>query len=199
MTGIVHPDRIIANVGAKPGDRLYLTKPLGVGIIATAIQREMAGAEAIGEAIELMAGLNAGAGAAMSAVGVSAATDVTGFGLIGHLFEMTSGSKVRARVNLSAVPVLEAAWGLIRKGVAPGGAVRNRAYFGETVRWMDKLDDEEQLVLCDPQTSGGMLIAIPRDRAELLEDALHRSKVPTIACIGDIVGDDERGMIEVVR
>lgn len=199
VTGLVHPDKIIMNVGAKPGDRLYLTKPLGIGIITTGIKRDLVGKETIKKAVEVMATLNAGAGAAMTEVGVSAATDITGFGLLGHLREMTCGSGVRARLCLSAIPIINEAWELARQGVVPGGAYDNRAYLHEAVQWAEGIDEAEQLVLCDPQTSGGMLISIPAERGEQLERALRDTNVPVAACIGEILGEDEGGTIIVTR
>ncbi len=199
VTGLVHPDKIITNVGAKPGDRLYLTKPLGIGIITTAIKRELVSEETIKKAVEVMATLNAGAAIAMNTVGVSAATDITGFGFIGHLSEMTRSSKVRAQVHLSATPVLDETWDLVRKGVAPGGSHNNKVYFSNVVKWSDDIDDAEQLVLCDAQTSGGMLISIPAERGKHLEEALGRSNVQTVSCVGEIIGEDGQGAIIVVR
>jgi len=199
VTGLVHPDKIIMNVGAKPGDRLYLTKPLGIGIITTGIKRDLVSKETIKKAVEVMATLNAGAGAAMTAVGVSAATDITGFGLMGHLREMTCGSGVRARLFLSAIPVLDEAWELARQGVVPGGARNNLTYLQDAVQWAEGIDETERLVLCDPQTSGGMLISIPAERADQLERALRDAGVPVIAGIGEIISEDEGGAIIVTR
>lgn len=199
VTGLVHPDRIVANVGARPGDRLYLTKPLGIGIITTAIKRGLVGPQTIKKAVETMATLNAAAGEAMAKVGVAAATDITGFGLMGHLHEMTGGSGVSARVRLSAVPVLEEAWELVRQGIAPGGTHNNLAYFGKHIQWAEEVDLASRLIVCDAQTSGGMLIAVPAERAARLEQELkRRSGVLAVACIGEIIAEDTDGTIMVV-
>jgi selenide,water dikinase len=190
VLGEVHPDRIVTKAGARPGDRLFLTKPLGIGIISTGIKRGKVGPEVISEAVEVMTALNAGAADAMTSVGPSAGTDVTGFGLLGHLNEMVSQSGVGARVYLNRVPVLSAAWGLARDGVVPGGTRRNLAYLLDRVTWADGIGEAERLVLADAQTSGGLLIAVPADRAEALRAALSARGTLATAEIGEIVSGD---------
>ena len=172
VTGFVHPDRVVTNAAARPGDRLVLTKPLGLGVITTGIKQERTTRSTIDEAIRVMAALNRAAGQAMTDVGVSAATDITGFGLLGHLHEMTRASGVRARILLSAVPILEEAWGLARAGTVPGGTQRNRAALAGAVIW-EGIDEDGQILLCDAQTSGGLLIAVPGDRLARLVQALR--------------------------
>lgn len=190
VTGIVHPDRIVRNVGARPGDALVLTKPIGTGIVSTAIKRDVASAEAIEEAVASMATLNRSASEAMVEVGVNAATDVTGFGLLGHLSEMTLGSGVGALIRLSDVPLLPTTHDLARADVIPGGTRRNQAAIDPLVRWDAAVDPVSQAILCDAQTSGGLLIAVPRERLNALAAALSARGV-LAARIGEIVADGD--------
>ncbi len=194
--GEAHPERIVKKSGARPGDRLVLTKPLGIGIISTGIKRSKVGQEVIRQAVDVMTTLNAGAAEAMTSVGPSAGTDVTGFGLLGHLSEMVTQSGVGARVYLDRVPVLPAAWDLAREGVVPGGTRRNHAFFSGRVTWADGVDETEQLVLADAQTSGGLLIAVPAERAEALKAALVAKGTLAAAEIGEVTPGEG---IEVVR
>ena len=196
VTGIVHPDRIVRNVGARVGDRLFLTKPLGAGIVSTAVKRGVADAAMVARAVDVMATLNRAAAEAMMAVGPSAGTDVTGFGLLGHLSEMTRGSGVAARVRASSIPVQPGVYELARQDVVPGGTKRNHAGLEGIVRWAPEIDLAMQLVIADAQTSGGLLIAVAAERAEALREALERAGTPAAAEIGEIVVGE--GWIEVV-
>jgi selenide,water dikinase len=195
VTGLVHPDRIVRNVGARVGDRLFLTKPIGSGIVATAIKRGLAEPELIRQTVAIMATLNQAAAEAMLEVGVDACTDVTGFGLLGHLAEMTGGSGVAARVYAERVPVIPRARELARQDVVPGGTRRNHAGAADVVRWPVRMAEAEQLVLADAQTSGGLLLAVRPERAEALRSALVARGAPAAAEIGEIVPGD--GWIEV--
>ncbi len=200
-TGRIHPDRIWKNVGAKPGDDLVLTKPLGMGIISTAIKREKAAPALIQRAIEIMATLNRGAAEAVTAAGgADAVTDVTGFGLLGHLHEMTAGGGVGARLRLSDVPILDGVWDLARAGLVPGGTERNFKHLqaAQAVEWAAGITELEQMVLSDAQTSGGLLVAVPRARTAALLDRLRTARTPIAARIGEIV-EDPRGHIWVDR
>lgn len=194
VTGFVHPDRVVTNASARPGDILVLTKPLGMGVITTGIKQGRTSRETADEAIRIMATLNRAAADAMIEIGVSAATDVTGFGLLGHLHEMTRAAAVRARVRLAAVPVLEEAWALVRQRAIPGGTERNRAALGAAVTW-DGVAEDAQVIVCDAQTSGGLLIAVPEDRLDRLCGAL-RERGTLAAVIGEITGAG-RGEITV--
>ena len=196
VTGFVHPDRVVTNAAARPGDRLVLTKPLGLGVITTGIKQERTTRSTIDEAIRVMAALNRAAGQAMADVGASAATDITGFGLLGHLHEMTRASGVRARILLSAVPILEEAWGLARAGIVPGGTQRNRAALAGAVIW-EGIDEDGQILLCDAQTSGGLLIAVPGDRLARLVQALRAGGALASEVVGEITGEGA-GEITVV-
>jgi selenide,water dikinase len=158
VTGLARQDRIIRNSTARRGDRLYLTKPLGLGIISTAIKREAATEEQVRRAVEVMVELNDRAAEAMAEVGVDAATDVTGFGLLGHLHTMLVASGLSARLDAGAIPFLPGVIGLARSDVVPGGTIRNHSFLSEFVAWGD-LDRPGQLALADAQTSGGLLMA----------------------------------------
>ena len=197
VTGLVHPDRIVRNVGARPGDRLFLTKPLGAGIVSTAVKRGLAEPGLVKRAVDVMATLNRAAAEAMLSAGPSAATDVTGFGLLGHLHELTAGSGVAARVRADAVPVQPGVDELARQDVVPGGTKRNHAALEGIVRWAAGIDLTRQLVLADAQTSGGLLIAVPQDKlAGLLADLKKRGTLAQ-AVIGSVTAGDKPGVIEV--
>ena len=200
VTGLIHPDKIVRNVGARPGDALILTKPIGVGIITTAIKQGIA-SEAVTELVtHQMATLNEAASHAMLEIGIHAATDITGYGLLGHLFELTSASKVGAELSLANIPVIEEAWQYVREGAVPAGTQRNWNYLENVragVRWHSSLTEDQKIVLCDAQTSGGLVIAVAPDRRNDLVDALKRHKVATIAEIGRVT-DDSNGVITVV-
>lgn len=191
VTGLIDPTRIYRNSTAGIGDDLVLTKPLGIGIITTAIKRGKATQPTIDTAIALMATLNKGASEAMVTVGAHACTDVTGFGLLGHLREMTAGSKVGARVSLSKVPVLPEAWDLLQEGICPGGTQRNYESLQGAIVWDPKIHSEAQLILCDAQTSGGLLIAVPKDKTATLIHSLNEHKTLASAVIGEIVEDPD--------
>jgi selenide,water dikinase len=186
--GLVHPARVVANRGARPGDALVLTKPLGIGIITTAIKRESVGEETMQRAIASMAALNRAASEAMVAIGVSAATDVTGFGLLGHLAELLRSSQVGARIEAEAVPLLPDVPALARAGFVPGGSRRNLEGLADFVRWGDGTDEATRLILADAQTSGGLLISVPGERSRPLLDGLAERGVSGVV-IGQVVSD----------
>jgi len=184
VTGVVHPERVVRNVGARPGDQLVLTKPLGIGILTTGIKQGQTSPEAAEEAVRVMERLNRDASAAMVEVGVHAATDVTGFGLLGHLYEMTSASAVQAVLWFTRIPVIEEARALADRGAIAGGTARNYEYLTSKVDF-GRLSVGEQLVLADAQTSGGLLMAVPGERLEDLRAALRRRGVDD-AHVGEI-------------
>jgi selenide,water dikinase len=198
VTGLVHPDSILRNSTARPGDRLFLTKPLGMGIISTAIKRDLASPALIERAVAVMTTLNKGAARAALDIGVDACTDVTGFGLLGHLHEMTAGSGCGARIVFSHVPILDGVLELARQGVVPGGTKRNLAYAESFTSFDAALDDAQRLILADAQTSGGLLLAVPAQHAGALAQALADQHVPVVAEIGEIT-DDRSGRIVVER
>ncbi|MDQ7030830.1 MAG: selenide, water dikinase SelD [Ardenticatenia bacterium] len=190
VTGVVHPRRLVDNRGGRPGDVLVLTKPLGTGIITTAHKRDVASEEAVHRAVEVMACLNRAASEAMLAAGAHAATDITGYGLLGHLHEMLLASGTAAEIVFEAVPVLPDAWTYAADEIVPGGSINNHAYLTNTreaITWDDTLTWPQQIVLCDAQTSGGLLIAVPEQRLPRLLDELAHREVSTRAVIGRIV------------
>ncbi len=197
VTGLVHPERVVTNAGARPGDRLVLTKPLGIGVITTGIKQQRASPEAVEAATRVMLELNRAASEAMVQVGVHACTDVTGYGLVGHLGEMARASGVDVRLYASRVPVLEEAWPLVRERVFPGGTHRNRRAAAKFARWAAGVSEEYQMLLCDPQTSGGLLIAVSADRGELLRQALFGRGVSSVAEVGEVVGPGV-GRVEIL-
>ena len=200
VTGVVHPEEVVSNAGARPGDSLILTKPIGTGLIATAIKRGVAADGEIEAAIETMARLNAGAARAMRRVGASAATDVTGFGLLGHLGEMIRASAVSAEVELAAVPLLAGARRLAADKVVPGGTERNLVSAERFTRF-GAVDRTDRLLLADAQTSGGLLIAIPAPLVRATLQALEEEG-ESGAVIGRIVerdfADGPAGAVAVV-
>ena len=177
VTGTIEPGKQITNAGARPGDALVLTKPIGTGIITTAGKREQVSVDVLDNAIVVMSTLNKAASEAMVEVGVHACVDVTGFGLIGHLLGMLKASNVSTEVSFSDVPLLEGAERLAADGVVPGGTRRNRKAAETSVEWAGALREHEKLLLCDAQTSGGLLIAVAEDRKDALLAALQRRGV----------------------
>lgn len=196
VTGLVDPRRILKNIGARPGDLLVLTKPLGSGILTTAIKKGVLAEEPRRRIIEVMKTLNRAAAEALVGLDVHALTDVTGFGLLGHLGEMTGGSGVSARLNLSAIPAFDEAWQLARQCVYPGGAMRNLEAFGDRATWGEGVPDEARIVIADPQTSGGLLIAIAPHHVDELVRRLAAVGTLAQAVIGEIF-DDPTGRIIV--
>jgi selenide,water dikinase len=187
VTGLVHPARYVSNAGARPGDVLFLTKPIGIGVITTGIKQDTTPPAVAAEAIRVMNTLNRAASEAMMQVGVHAATDVTGFGLLGHLYEMVDASGVAARISAAAVPVLPGAADLAGHGAVAGGTARNLEWLADKVRWAPTIDEITRILLADAQTSGGLLIAVVPERAAALEQAMHARGVELIARIGAIV------------
>jgi selenide,water dikinase len=198
VVGTIHPKRVLTNAGAKPGDALVLTKPLGLGIIATAAKNNEDRLGAIGQAITLMTTLNGPGAQVMLSVGAHALTDVTGFGLLGHLRNITAASKVTAQVWLDQVPVLPAAQEYVRAGIAPGGTHANWRFLTEWARYEEGITKEEQLLLCDAQTSGGLLAAIPAAQADAAVRQLQKAGTPCAAVVGRITRAGD-GRIEVSR
>jgi selenide,water dikinase len=198
VTGLAHPRRIVTNAGARPDDVLILTKPLGLGILTTGIDRRLVNGDAIERATRVMLQLNRAASEAMLAAGVHACTDVSGFGLLGHLREMVAASGVGARVSLAAVPVLAEAWGLVEQDCIPDGTRNNLNYLADFVDWSPAVPAAARMLLCDAQTSGGLLIAVPRRRAEKLLRALRRAGIEPTAAIGTII-PEPKGRIRVVK
>lgn len=179
VTGTVHPDRVVTNAGAKIGDQLVLTKPIGIGILTTALKRDLLTAEETERVTQTMATLNREAAQAMLQVGVHACTDVTGFGLLGHLFEIATASQVGFRVRSASVGVLEPARKWLGEGVLPGGSLKNRLYLEASgcLAWGTGVDEHSRALLCDAVTSGGLLMSVAPDKAGALDAALAQRGV----------------------
>jgi selenide, water dikinase len=187
VVGTVHPQRVRTNAGARPGDALVLTKPLGLGIISTAAKNGEDRLGAIADAIRVMTTLNRAAADVLGRYEVHALTDVTGFGLLGHLRNMTSASAVTAEVWFDAVPILPAAREYVQAGVAPGGTHANWRFLADWVEYDADVSKEAQLLLCDAQTSGGLLASIPAAQAAEVVGALRAAGAHAAAQIGCIV------------
>ena len=193
--GEVDPARMVTNAAARPGDAMVLTKPIGSGVIATAIKNDVAPEEVVAAAIDVMTTLNRGASEAMVAAGVRAGTDVTGFGLLGHLHRLLAASGVAARVRANAVPLIEGALALAEAGNVPGGTVRNLADVAASVSFAATVDQRTRTLLGDAQTSGGLLVAVAPERLNALLEALA-GVAPVGAVIGEVV-EGPPGRIEV--
>jgi len=196
VTGIIHPDKVIHNGGARPGDRLILTKPLGTGIIGTAIKGGKAKEEAIARIVTSMSALNREASELMIETGINACTDITGFGLLGHASEMIEGSDVGIIINAATVPLFPEARELAETGMIPGGLHRNRDFRKDMIDIDDKVPQYLQDILFDPQTSGGLLIAVPEKKASKLLKELHTAGIKEATIIGKVVAGP-KGRIQI--
>lgn len=203
VTGIVNPKSYIRNSGARPGDRLVLTKAIGTGVITTAGKGGKVAPEVLAGAVASMTMLNRAASEAMLEAGVNAATDITGFGLLGHLKSMAAASGASAKITVGAVPLLNGATELAAAGVVPGGTKRNAEALGDAVRWHPSLSSVDRILMCDAQTSGGLLIAVAQDRLEPLVAALMRRGVGHSAVVGEVLdgrgGHDRRHSLKGAR
>jgi len=197
VIGEVHPDRALTNAGACAGDVLVLTKPIGTGILATALKRDALIETGMADAVRSMTTLNDGAARAALAVGVSAATDVTGFGLLGHLGNILAASKLSAEIAYEALPILPHAWNLANRGIVPGGTQRNLAAATQ-VEWADDLAPADRVLCVDAQTSGGLLLAVPAENEAALLAALREAATPAAAVIGRLTAGPV-GQIRVSR
>ncbi|HCU72502.1 MAG: selenide, water dikinase SelD [Chloroflexi bacterium] len=186
VLGTAHPDAITQNIGARPDDLLVLTKPLGTGIVTTAIKHDEAGPDAVTAAIDSMRELNEKPALLARQHGAHAVTDVTGYGLLGHLKEMLEASGVSADINAARCQALPDVWPLIKKGHIPGGTMRNLHAINDDVSWHPKLEEAHKILLADAQTSGGLLIAIPPEDQNALSQALARDTGREITTIGRI-------------
>ena len=196
VTGTVDPNAVWTNAGAKVGDALILTKSLGIGVITTAIKEQAASEEAISAALASMRTLNKAARDAAAAVGPNACTDVTGFGLTGHLYQMMRASGVTARIYAERVPLLPGALELARQGVGPGGTQRNKDYFGAYVSLASTVEAAVADLLFDPQTSGGLLLSVAGDKTEAMLAAMTAHSV-SASVIGAVM-EASAGHVEVV-
>ena len=197
VTGTIHPDKVVRNSTARAGDKLILTKPLGTGIISTAIKAGKADAATIEAVTKSMSELNKTASELMVKVGVSACTDVTGFGLLGHACEMIEGREIGMVIDSAALPYFPAFKELSEIGTVPGGLNRNRDYRKDMVDIASNIPKFLQYLLFDPQTSGGLLISVPPEKANQLLDSLHNNGITAAVLIGKVVSEN-KGRIKVV-
>ena len=196
VTGVVHPNRILTNTHARPGDRLVLTKPLGTGIIATALKGKMASRESVMKITESMTTLNRVASEVMVEVGVNACTDITGFGLLGHALEMAIASDVGIIIQLQSVPIFPEAEEYASRGMVPGGTGRNRDFAACRVEISGDVPDIKMDILYDAQTSGGLPISVEGKKVAVLLEQLHAKGVQGATVIGEIL-EDPKGSIVV--
>ncbi len=178
VAGMVNPQKMFTKGDARPGDRLYLTKPLGFGTITTALKRQLVRAEDLAEAVSWMVRLNREASLAGSASGVRAATDITGYSFIGHALEVANASRVGLQIRFDQVPVLQSALTYAAQYIFPGGAYDNRLYFQQHVMYARELGEDQQMLLYDPQTSGGLLLAVPAARRADFESSMQKHNAP---------------------
>ena len=194
VSGFVHPDKVLTNNNARVGDVLVLTKPIGLGIINTAIKGELADKESYNEAVHVMKTLNKYAKEALDKVKINAVTDITGFGLLGHGLEMAEGSNVSIKIYHDRVPLVKNTLEYAEMGLVPAGAYSNRGYIGDNIVFKNKIPEAMEDALFDPQTSGGLLVSLPKDEVDLLLEELKNS--PTkYAIIGEVVEKEEYYLI----
>lgn len=200
VTGVVKPGEEVTNAGARPGDVLVLTKPIGTGIITTAGKQERVSAEVMAAAVKLMATLNRAAAEAMVKVGVHACSDITGFGLLGHLRGIVLASEVSARIRLGDVPIIDGVMDLLEAGIAPGGTHRNLESLEGVVAWHPEVGEQSRILMADAQTSGGLLISVDPSKKDDLLRELQAAGVETRAVVGEILEQDslDGRRIEVV-
>lgn len=189
VTGTVHPDKVWTNSGAKSGDALILTKPIGVGIQTTAIKKDVLTDEQLDRVMQTMATLNKIASEVLHEFDVHACTDVTGFGLLGHAKEMAVGAGVGLEIISGLVPVLEGTRKLAEDGFVPGGSKSNHKWLQDNVQYAEAVDDITQLILCDAVTSGGLLVALPEEQADQAVQRLREAGVEYAARIGKVVNE----------
>lgn len=187
VTGVIDPHKVVSNQGAKPGDYLYMTKSLGTGIVSTAIKGELASAQLITDAVDSMSQLNKAARDVMMEVGVNAATDITGFGLLGHAMELATGSQVQIELWVRHLPLLQGVEDLATMGLIPAGAYANRDYLQGRVEVSGEVDRNRLDLMYSPETSGGLLIAVDAARRHELEK-VARSKAVRLKLVGQVLG-----------
>ncbi len=190
VTGIVHPEKFVKNYGARPGDVLILTKNLGIGILTTGLKFNKISDEVLPQLVESMTRLNASASAVMLKYDVSACTDVTGYGLLGHASEMAAGNSVRLKINSSAVPYFEDAPALVAKKTYTQAYLANTKFLSDKVSFRPSVSEEMRHILMEAETSGGLLFALPAENADAAVKELHAGDCPEAAVIGEVVATD---------
>jgi selenide, water dikinase len=197
VTGYVHPEKFYKNVGSKPGDVLVLTKPIGVGVLTTGIKRNEVTEEQERAVTLAMATLNKQAAELLEEFSPTAVTDVTGFGLLGHSTEMAKGSGVTFEINLSNVPVLDGTYELINKGIVPGGTKANHSWLKDDVEYGDALTFEDEMLLCDAVTSGGLLISLPAEQAKQYVENCKQNGIEAASIIGTVQEKKEKSIYAI--
>ncbi len=197
VSGLVHPDKIMTNSGLRPGDKIILTKPVGTGVIAAAIKGGIASGPSMDAMIRSMCAINKQASEVAVSFGVKACTDVTGFGLAGHLVEMARASRCRIRIYARAVPLIEGAMEAASMGLVPAGAHSNRKFFSPWMTVSPRISEELRDLMVDPQTSGGLILGIPADRAAAALEALLAQGVHAAAEIGEVLDSHPQGLLEI--
>lgn len=198
IMGLVHPGKLLSNSMARPGDSLVLTKKIGTGVVSTGIKADMCGPDAVSEISGSMAALNKRASEIMLETGVSTATDITGFGLIGHLQEVMKASGLNARLHSGSVPYFKDAVSLAQDDVIPGGTLSNFKIYSPYVNFSKDVPDHEKILLNDAQTSGGLLMFVPSDKRDILMSALAEDGIAS-AHIGDIIESVPGGEGKLIR
>lgn len=198
VTGVVHPDRIMTNSALIPGDKLILTKKVGSGIIATAVKAGLASPKEVDEMVHTICALNKAASEVAVSLGVRACTDVTGFGLAGHVVEMSVASRCKVLLHADRVPALSGALQWASMGLLPGGAHSNRKHFGAWIDLSPSLALERIDLMFDPQTSGGLVLGVPGPLAEEVLSVLRQEGVCDASDIGEVIGEDPVGRVEIV-
>ena len=196
VTGTVHPDRVVTNSGARSGDRLILTKPLGTGIISTALKAKLADEETVREMTQFMGTLNRGACEVMTAHDVGGCTDITGFGLAGHLMEMAQGAKKRLTIEIGRIPLQKKAKDYALMGMVPAGAFKNRDFFKSGLTIQAGVERVDMDLILDPQTSGGLVFSVSPKDAAVCVDKLLEKGVPA-SVIGEVQGDHTCGELVI--
>ncbi len=186
VMGMVHPKKVAANSGAKPGDMLILTKPLGVGILNTAIKADLADEATVRKAVDCMAYLNKDACEAMVKVDINGCTDITGFGLLGHAYEMAKASNVSIEIWSDYLPIIKESIDFAKMGIIPAGAYNNEGYLAGHIDFSGDICQEIKDIMYDPQTSGGLLISVPEENSEKLMEGLRRSNRQDFNLIGRV-------------
>ncbi len=197
VMGMVHPQKIAANSGAKPGDMLILTKPLGIGILNTAIKADIVDEGIIQKAVEIMAYLNKDACEAMTAVGINGCTDITGFGFLGHAYELASASKVSLEIWSDYLPIIKESIEFAKMGIIPAGKYNNEGYLKEHISFDDTIKQEIKDIMYDPQTSGGLLISVAEENFERLMEELRKRNKTDFNVVGK-VKEKGKNAIEVL-
>ncbi len=195
VTGTIHPDKVLSNSSAKAGDVLVLTKPLGLGVLNTAIKAEMLDKSIEQKAIDVMISLNNIAADGMNIVGANSCTDITGFGLLGHAYEMAKGSDVSIIIDSKAVPVIEGTIEKAEMGLVPAGTYKNQEYLGKNVKYEGEVPVYLKDILFDPQTSGGLLISLEKEKAEKLLEYYSKNLNTEFAIVGEVTEKQENYLI----